>query len=376
MDPSAAAYLALPDVLQYNMDGSVPRSDSLFQLVANFLHDSQTNLRAWTTAALAEPPVPVPSSGVQLSVVLWRLSSVWESPWYPNRFLRAVVNCPVYVNPALPYECFTTLADRLAPLRVDQMEWIDMGAFARVRPPLATASGAAAADTKVIGWFASVGLFDRTAVPFFITLGIFGLLRWSTFFIRFIPALIFLFFESRRRRHHRSLLYTAERDATIIVPTIDSGPELKAAITSWLRNRPKRIIFATIHRETHSIIRLLKETCEEFEAQQQKEAEAKAARGNVTNEFLGAEWVHRDVDIEDGLQAKPNPASAPIGELVHEVSPTPASTPLLNAELAWRTQVDVISVSRPNKRQQMVAALAHVDTDIFVLADDDAIWPG
>ena len=45
------------------------------------------------------------------------------------------------------------------------------------------------------------------------------------------------------RKHPR---YKPYRDVTIIVPTIDSGDEIKLALASWLRNDPYEVIFVTI----------------------------------------------------------------------------------------------------------------------------------
>ncbi len=45
------------------------------------------------------------------------------------------------------------------------------------------------------------------------------------------------------RKHPR---YKPYRDVTIIVPTIDTGEEIKIALSSWLRNDPYEVIFVTI----------------------------------------------------------------------------------------------------------------------------------
>jgi len=95
LNPNSAMYLALPDVLQYNFDGSVAKSDSLFGTLANLLHDSQLQLRLWTDGASASKGArnDVPFQGRQLAAVLWRVASVWESAWYPYKSFRAPVNC-------------------------------------------------------------------------------------------------------------------------------------------------------------------------------------------------------------------------------------------------------------------------------------------
>ena len=38
-------------------------------------------------------------------------------------------------------------------------------------------------------------------------------------------------------------------------------------------------------------------------------------------------------------------------------------------------RIKVITISRPNKRNQMVAGINHTKTDILVFCDDDALWP-
>jgi len=278
------------------------------------------------------------------------------------------------MNLGLPYECFATLADLLAPLRIDATDWMALGGFARVRSPaepfLPGDSGSD--DTEVESFFTTVGLFDRGALPFFLTFGFIGLLRWSSFLLRFLPALCFLYTEKKRRKHHRSLTLTGERDVTIIVPTIDSGPELKVAIHSWLRNRPKRIIFATIHTETENIQRLLQETCDEFAAQKQKQRADLAA---LTRDLsVGPnERSNRDRNRDRG-NSDADPSADPSASECGIFLPRDGGDD--DPESDFHTQVDVISVARPNKRQQMTAGLAHCDTEIFVLADDDAIWPG
>ncbi|KAJ3388076.1 hypothetical protein HDU92_001621, partial [Lobulomyces angularis] len=45
------------------------------------------------------------------------------------------------------------------------------------------------------------------------------------------------------RNHPR---YKPYRDVTILVPTIDTGDEIKLALKSWLLSKPFEIIFITI----------------------------------------------------------------------------------------------------------------------------------
>lgn len=57
------------------------------------------------------------------------------------------------------------------------------------------------------------------------------------------------------------------------------------------------------------------------------------------------------------------PSAKPaLEELVREVDPS-------------GTKVRVITIDKPNKRNQMVAGVNHVKTEIIVFCDDDVVWP-
>ncbi|KAJ1336622.1 hypothetical protein BSLG_007404 [Batrachochytrium salamandrivorans] len=102
------------------------------------------------------------------------------------------------------------------------------------------------------------------------------------------------------RKHPRFKSY---KDVTILIPTIDSGEEIKMALRSWLRNKPAEVIFITI----------------------------------------------------------PS-ALAALEALASEVDPE-------------RQTVRVITVKKGNKRNQMVAGINQVKSDIIVFCDDDVVWP-
>lgn len=40
--------------------------------------------------------------------------------------------------------------------------------------------------------------------------------------------------------------YTASENVTVVVPTIDCGPEILIALESWMKSNPKQVIFVTI----------------------------------------------------------------------------------------------------------------------------------
>ncbi|KAJ3032624.1 hypothetical protein HDV00_007318 [Rhizophlyctis rosea] len=81
----------------------------------------------------------------------------------------------------------------------------------------------------------------REQLPIFIPLGFVGVYRWFWFFIRVLAYCLYK--PIQPRRHPR---YKTHRDVTIVVPTIDSGEEIKLAIRSWLKNDPYEVIFVTI----------------------------------------------------------------------------------------------------------------------------------
>ncbi|KAJ1537347.1 hypothetical protein HK096_009451 [Nowakowskiella sp. JEL0078] len=135
-------------------------------------------------------------------------------------------------------------------------------------------------------------------LPFYLPLGFIGLYRWFWFIIRILGYCLYK--PTKPRRHPR---YHASRDVTIVVPTIDSGEEIKLAIRSWLKSDPFEIIFVTTP----------KAKCE-------------------------LELLSREVD--------------PCGQ-----------------------KIKVITIDKPNKRNQMVAGINEVKTDIIVFSDDDVIWP-
>ncbi|KAH6569015.1 hypothetical protein BASA62_005120 [Batrachochytrium salamandrivorans] len=133
---------------------------------------------------------------------------------------------------------------------------------------------------------------------FFLPLGFVGLYRWFWFFVRILAYCLYK--PMKPRKHPRFKSY---KDVTILIPTIDSGEEIKMALRSWLRNKPAEVIFITI----------------------------------------------------------PS-ALAALEALASEVDPE-------------RQTVRVITVKKGNKRNQMVAGINQVKSDIIVFCDDDVVWP-
>ncbi|KAH9269218.1 hypothetical protein BASA83_008710 [Batrachochytrium salamandrivorans] len=76
---------------------------------------------------------------------------------------------------------------------------------------------------------------------FFLPLGFVGLYRWFWFFVRILAYCLYK--PMKPRKHPRFKSY---KDVTILIPTIDSGEEIKMALRSWLRNKPAEVIFITI----------------------------------------------------------------------------------------------------------------------------------
>ncbi|KAJ3129009.1 hypothetical protein HK098_002860 [Nowakowskiella sp. JEL0407] len=135
-------------------------------------------------------------------------------------------------------------------------------------------------------------------LPFYLPLGFIGLYRWFWFLIRILGYCLYK--PTKPRNHPR---YVPSRDVTIVVPTIDSGDEIKLAVRSWLKSDPFEIIFVTT--------------------------------GVAENE---------------------------LNQLAREVDPS-------------GEKIRVITIEKPNKRNQMVAGINQVKTEIVVFADDDVIWP-
>ncbi|KAJ3167559.1 hypothetical protein HDU88_002005 [Geranomyces variabilis] len=138
----------------------------------------------------------------------------------------------------------------------------------------------------------------RESLPIFLPLGFIGVYRWFWFFVK---ILAYVLYKPRKPRRHPR--YVPSRDVTILVPTIDSGDEIRLAVRTWLKCDPFEIIFITT-----------------------PVAEA------------GLEKLAREVD------------------------------PLCQ-------KVRVVTIKKPNKRNQMVAGINHVKTAITVFCDDDVLWP-
>jgi len=152
------------------------------------------------------------------------------------------------------------------------------------------------------------------SLPVFIPLGLIGLWRWGSFTVRALSAVVSLVRgywcpKYRGAGKHRSTNFT------LVIATIDAGPELSEALESWMRNRPAQIIFATINLEKSAISQLVR---------------------------LISERVRSDDQHGHACELP---------------------------------DVIVTSVQNPNKRGQMVAALNLVKTEFIVFVDDDAIWP-
>ncbi|KAI8826753.1 glycosyltransferase like family 2-domain-containing protein [Fimicolochytrium jonesii] len=94
----------------------------------------------------------------------------------------------------------------------------------------------------------------KETLPIYLPLGFIGIYRWFWFFVK---ILAYVLYKPRKPRRHPR--YTASRDVTIIVPTIDSGDEIRIAIRTWLANDPFEIIFITIPSAQPALERLARE---------------------------------------------------------------------------------------------------------------------
>ncbi|CEO98028.1 Glycosyltransferase 2-like domain-containing protein [Plasmodiophora brassicae] len=89
-------------------------------------------------------------------------------------------------------------------------------------------------------------LFSRDAadaMPFFLPVGLIGVVRLSLFLIRLV---CYLLYRPRRPSSVTPSRYKSS-DVTVIVPTIDAGPEFIRAASQWIKNRPAEIIVVTTH---------------------------------------------------------------------------------------------------------------------------------
>ncbi|KAK9763991.1 hypothetical protein K7432_008888 [Basidiobolus ranarum] len=76
--------------------------------------------------------------------------------------------------------------------------------------------------------------------PVFVPFGIIGLYRYLWYFIKLAAYFVY-----EPKKPLANPTYQANRDVTIIVPTIDAGEEFKEAAQSWLANNPKEILIIT-----------------------------------------------------------------------------------------------------------------------------------
>eukprot|EP00474_Spongospora_subterranea_P002358 CRZ02816.1 hypothetical protein [Spongospora subterranea] len=82
---------------------------------------------------------------------------------------------------------------------------------------------------------------DTSIVPFFIPVGIIGLIRLVLFLFRFVCYLLY----KPQIPSSKRLNTFSSSDVTIIVPTIDCGPEFASAAAQWVKNSPAEIIVVT-----------------------------------------------------------------------------------------------------------------------------------
>lgn len=100
-----------------------------------------------------------------------------------------------------------------------------------------------------MGWLFSDALIGddvRQTFPFLIPFGVIGVWRWTLFAMRVVFWSLYRPIKPRKKDDGSSAnRYHSERDVTIIVPTIDNGPEFQLAAKYWLMNCPHEIIVVT-----------------------------------------------------------------------------------------------------------------------------------
>ncbi|KAL3894554.1 MAG: hypothetical protein SGCHY_005208, partial [Lobulomycetales sp.] len=101
--------------------------------------------------------------------------------------------------------------------------------------------------------FGGQGVYNTGLLPVFIPLGLIGIYRWTWFIIKVIAYVLY------RPIHPKKDSKYSSRHATIVIPTIDSGEEIKAAIKSWLKSDPFEVIFVTIPSAEEALWRLARE---------------------------------------------------------------------------------------------------------------------
>lgn len=90
-----------------------------------------------------------------------------------------------------------------------------------------------------------------TTLPVFVPLGIIGIYRWYWYFVKLIAYLLYKpinpddYLESRK--------YLAQRDVTVIIPTVDTEKSFSKTLASIISNKPNKIIVITTNSEHHKV---------------------------------------------------------------------------------------------------------------------------
>ena len=329
-----AEYGALPDLIGYSVDGPELNSGRNILGVMNYLVPYAEPMSLLPPGS---PPGPqwnlthlqnftVKPQELVSSIRLF--ASIFENPYYLDRRPSWAVQ-----NYSYPY---TSIADTLSPLIATAIDWV------LTAPQSEVTLGPTPSDDSNPSFALLISLF-KDYFPFFLPIGVIGVYRWSSFLIRAFGALLFLMKSTWSPKYVKPRVYSPRRDATLIIPTIDHGPELKDGLTSWLANYPAKVIFVTSIEVAPLLSALVEETHAEF-----KRAELDRLSANLEN---------------------PSKATSKEARLAQRVAAGKEAPP------ARGTEIQVLTVEAPNKRKQMVRGLTHVTTDIVVFTDDDAIWP-
>ena len=114
-------------------------------------------------------------------------------------------------------------------------------------------------------------------LPFFLPLGFIGLYRWFWWTLKFVCYALY-----RPIIPKKNPRYKPSAHATIVIPTIDSGPEIKRALESWVANDPFEVIFVTVPKAQPALEKLSRSV----DPQGHKVRVITVAKGNKRNQMV------------------------------------------------------------------------------------------
>ncbi len=252
-------YGPLPDIFAYNADPAPSTSRSIFGAIAAlmpYVPAATSSGGVWNQTHLQTFPFVASELAPSLRLFL----DVWNQPAYNPPDWAAGVSVADW----------RASSDLLQPLQATQIAWAINGPDARVFDSQLVQPAKYHSFALLISAF-------KEYFPFFLPIGVVGVYRWSSFLVRAVAGLYFLLrnrWPSRRSacccisrcctNSGISARFDPRRDATIVVPTIDYGSELKDGLRSWLANSPAEIIFVTSDEVRPLLQTLVEQVQEEF----------------------------------------------------------------------------------------------------------------